>query len=971
MNTSVLRAVFTRNFIAYFSNPTGYVFICLFVLLSSIAAFWPHDFFNANLANLDQLNYWFPFIMLVFIPAITMGIWAEERRQGTDELLLTVPAGDFDIVLGKYLAAVTIFTVSLLFSLLTNLSVLGWLGDPDLGLFLGTYAGYWLVGLAMLAVGMVASFLTGNLTVAFVLGAVLIVPLVFLALSDTIFAVDIARSVAKGSIGEQFADFGRGLVTLSSITYFVTILVSMLYLSMVLIARRHWVRGTNWAAMASHYGLRTLALIVAGVSLTVLFHYHDLRGDVTNEKLNTLSPHTKTLLKQLRQDYKDGKIKQPVQVEAFISADVPDKYVQARLNLLTVLRELDVLGGDLVRVRVNDTERFTKNATVAKDSYNITPRAVSASERETHTRKFVFMGVAFKCGIENETLPFIDRGIPAEYELVRSLWTVTRQKRLKIGVLQTDAKLFGTFNMQTGSPGADWPIIGELKKQYDVVRVNPTQPIPVKVPGEKDAKKSSTEEDSDAEEDDDGTFDVLLAVQPSAMGVEEMRNFIAAVRAGQPTAIFEDPCPRLVNVPATSMPRRPPQQMMMMMQQQRPLPKGDIKALWRMLGVKFSGDDGAPDFSAMGMPMGMGGGSQADQIVWQRYNPYPRHEWFNEEWEFVFVDADSGSSQPFNQGNEISSKLQQVLFPFPGSIDAQDSSGMKVDNLVRTNNESGYTPLKMLMRSPFMPPPQGETRVYTSKEYVLAAQITGRPKPANPHGPLEPAPKNDDAAEINVVLVADADLLSPQIFMLRQQGKDAEAGLDFEFDNVTFVLNVIDALAGEKRFIEIRKRRPIHRTLTRIWKATEDARKETAESREKFEEKCNAEIAKERSKLDKTKKGFSDSIEALQRKVRETDNSEEVKGHLAKVMEEQQKLSLAAEEGQKRLDDKTKDLETERDDEIERIETDLKAEIMRVQNVNKLCAVMLPPILPLLLALIVLIVRRTREREGVSRDRLR
>jgi ABC-2 type transport system permease protein len=565
--------------------------------------------------------------------------------------------------------------------------------------------------------------------------------------------------------------------------------------------------------------------------------------------------------------------------------------------------------------------------------------------------------VAVTCGLQKVVVPFFDRGLSIEYELVRSICTVTQQKRKKIGVLTTDAKLFGGFDIQTFSQTAKQPLVEEIAKQYEVVQVNTTMPI---------------EEDIDA----------ILAVQPSTLGPDQMPHFVEAVRRGVPTAIFEDPLPIWIDAPGTGQPRRSPQQnpMMGMMGQQAP-PKGRIEDLWRLLHVQFSPND----------------------VVWQDYNPYPKLP-TNLPKEFVFVDT--AAERPVFGADPISAKLQQVLFAFPGSVTKRDDK-LRFEELVQTGKTGGtikfdeiLTP-GMFGRGQQINEQRRFKRPATPTNYNLAVRIRGKSAPdkamsdeaAEPAGGLDDEPsegegdgtaRSDEASDdesssvksasgndadeitvpdespkpepkkprdIDVVLVTDIDLFSTQIFQLRAQGSELEGDVALNFDNVTFVLNLLDSLAGDTRFLEIRNRRPRHRTLTTIENRAKEARDDRQKELESFRDAFSRQRDEEQAALDK-------KVAA----IRKLDIDE---------VEKQQRIQIEEELGNKRLqqllDRSQKDIARK----IQEIERDLAADVGRVQDGYKMWAVFLPPVFPLSVGLFVFFGRRSREREGVARSRLR
>jgi len=919
MKWHVLDAVFKRNFVAYFSNPTGYVFICVFVLLGSLAAFWPPEFFNANLANLDQLNRYLPAILLVFVPAITMSVWADERRQGTDELLLTIPASDLEVVVGKYLAAVGIFTVALMFSCICNLIILLSWGTPDAGLFLTNYLGYWFTGLAMLATGMVASFLTSNLTVGFILGVLFNAPLALADQAGTVMGPRAAAAVKAWSLAEHFSDFGRGVISLSSIAYFFGIVVVCLYLAMVLIGRRHWAGRRDGEGLGLHYLVRALGLVAAAVGVALVCRTLDVRGDLSEERISTLSPDTRRLLQTLDVD-------RPIDIKAYVSPTVPEDYAQTKINLLNTLRQLERLGRGRLSVEVIPTDPRTEEAALASQQFGIEPVSVLARVRGAYREEPIFLGCAITSGLEKVVVPFFDKGTPVEYELIRSICTAAQQKRKRLGLVTTDAELFGGFDMMSGQGRPRQPLVDELEKQYDVVQVDASAPI--------------TER-----------FDVLLAVQPSSLGPEQMVNFVAAVRSGQPVVIFEDPLPVLMQgIPGTSQPRRSPAGPMAMFGPQAQ-PKGDLNLLWEALGTRLATRGGRP---------AMGQSGTTPSIVYQDYNPHLK---LDLPTEFVFIDADLPDAKAgFNQSVPASAGLREVLFPFPGSLQKIDGVDVTWTPLVRTVAErTGTVEVaeveRLLGQGDMRQLPIFEKRA--DESLVLAVLVEGRAAaPSDPQGE-EKEGQAAPAAPVRAVIVADIDLLDGRIFGLRTR-PDEVFGLDF--DNVEFALNLLDTLAGDNRFIEIRKRKPKHRTLERIEDAVASARQDADRQRAAF-------IADFERAETNASDAMQKEVGAFEKRIQELEAQGNADPQAA--MQAMQQLASSQRLAQRKLDTKIEQLRRKRDAEVDTVERKLQAQVRREQDRQKWLAVLLPPIPPLVVAFFVFFRRRAQEREGVATSRLR
>jgi ABC-2 type transport system permease protein len=227
---------------SYFATPVAYVFIVIFLALNGVMTFYVGNFFDRNQADLVAFFSFHPWLYLFLIPALSMRLWAEERRTGTIELSMTLPLTTGQIVVGKFLAAWAFTGIALALTFPIWLTV-NYLGNPDNGAILAGYLGSLLMAGGFLAVGSFVSALTKNQVIAFVLAATLCFLLV--AMGSTI-VLNFLGDLASGEVADflrslsvmnHFSDISKGVVDLRDAIYFAALICLFLVLNVVALDR--------------------------------------------------------------------------------------------------------------------------------------------------------------------------------------------------------------------------------------------------------------------------------------------------------------------------------------------------------------------------------------------------------------------------------------------------------------------------------------------------------------------------------------------------------------------------------------------------------------------------------------------------------------------------------------------------------------------------------------------------------------
>lgn len=235
-------AVFKREFKSYFTTPLAYVFLVVFLFFSGYLTF-KQGFFDARQADMRAFFMNLPLLFVFMVPATAMRLWAEERRSGSIELLLTLPITVTQAVLGKFFAAWLFLAVALALTFPMVVTVC-YLGDPDIGLIILGYLGSFLIAGGFLAIGSFFSAVSRNQVISFVLSVVACAILVFAGMPTTMdylstfLPAGLVTAIEGMSFQTHFESIQKGVLQFKDLAYFVLLIAGWVYAGSIILDER-------------------------------------------------------------------------------------------------------------------------------------------------------------------------------------------------------------------------------------------------------------------------------------------------------------------------------------------------------------------------------------------------------------------------------------------------------------------------------------------------------------------------------------------------------------------------------------------------------------------------------------------------------------------------------------------------------------------------------------------------------------
>ena len=445
-----------RELRSLFDHPTGYILLIVFLAFNDFLFF--RQAYLMGVASLRPMLQLLPWLLLFFIPAVTMRSLAEDVRAGTLEVVLAQPVSELELLLGKYLGHVLFIWLALALTVPVAFGLsLG--ADLQVGVMIAQYLGAALLAAALGAVGLWASSVTENEITAYIIGVTVMFLLILVGVDPLITGLPAFLSglVASLAVLMHFENIARGVIDLRDVVYFVTLAGVFLTLAYYALMRRKLSRERD-----TRQRLRLGTLLIVAIMIVVNLFGRQIGGrvDLTPGKAYTLSPATRQIL---------GNLDDLLTIKYFVSRELPTEIGIVKRDIGDLLADFRSAGGGNVRVVELDPASDEEIQSEAQ-SLGIQPvqfNVVGESELQV---KEGFLGIALQYADGAETIPFVQRTEDLEYRLITFVRSLTQTDRHVVGLVEAS-----TAQVPPGAQGPTNSILQqELQRNYDVRSVSMT-----------------------------------------------------------------------------------------------------------------------------------------------------------------------------------------------------------------------------------------------------------------------------------------------------------------------------------------------------------------------------------------------------------------------------------------------------------------------------------------------------------------